>query len=66
MPQNYEPRLWAQLADEARTVAKQVRDQGLKLHVLLVAARYLVWSKRAARDEAAPHRRSASPNDPVD
>jgi hypothetical protein len=58
MPQSYQPRLWAQLADEARTAAKQVKDQDLKLRLLLVGARYLVWAKRAERAEAASHQRT--------
>jgi hypothetical protein len=50
MPRSYQSLLWTQLADEARAAAKQIEDPELKLHVLLVAVRYLVWAKRAEKE----------------
>jgi hypothetical protein len=57
MPRSYQSLLWAQLADEARAAAKQVKDAELKLRVLLVAARYLVWAKLSERGHDEPHQR---------
>jgi hypothetical protein len=49
MKGRYETELWAQLADEARAAAKRIKDPDLRLRVLLVAARYLIWAKKSAR-----------------
>ena len=42
MSESYQVRLWTEMADTARAVAKTVRNPDLKLWILLVAARYLV------------------------
>ncbi len=46
---NYRAWLWHQLAEEARAAARQIKDEDLKLQVLLVTVRYLVLAKRAER-----------------
>jgi hypothetical protein len=55
MPRSYQSLLWSQLADEARSAATQIEDVELKLHVLLLAARYLVWAKLSERGHDAPN-----------
>jgi hypothetical protein len=57
MPRSYQPLLWAQLADQARSAAQQVKDPDVKLRLLLIAARYAAWAKQAERGVLAPHRR---------
>jgi hypothetical protein len=47
MEPSYQKQLWTGMSDQARAVAKTIRDPDLKLHVLLMAARYLVWAKRS-------------------
>ncbi len=58
MGESYQARLWTELSDTARAVAKTVRDPDLKLQILLVAARYLVWAKRFEQEGEPIHRRS--------
>lgn len=49
------------MSDQARAVAKTIRDPDLKLHILLMAARYLVWAKQS-EDKGSPlHRRTKPP-----
>lgn len=59
----YESELWAQLADKARAAAKRVRDPDLRLRVLLVAARYLVWAKKSKRSDPLRHDTSHRPGE---
>jgi hypothetical protein len=59
MLRSYQPLLWAQLADQARAAAKQVKDPAVKLRVLLIAARYLAWAKQAESDTTVLHRRES-------
>jgi hypothetical protein len=54
MPRSYQSLLWTQLANEARVVAKQIKVKELKLHVVLMAVRYLVWAKRAEKETSTP------------
>jgi hypothetical protein len=63
MPGSYQPRLWAQLADEARNAAKQIKDPDAKLRMLVAA-----WLGKAEKGAASLRRRPAYrrfPNRPV-
>jgi hypothetical protein len=51
MQVKYATLLWSQMANEARKAARGIRNQDLKLRVLLVAARYLVMAKRSEMEE---------------
>ena len=51
MQVKYATLLWSQMANEARKAARGIRNQDLKLRVLLVAARYLVMAKRSELEE---------------
>ena len=62
MKTNFVALLWSQMADEARKVARSVRNQDVKLHVLLVAARYLVMAKRSEMKERPVHEPGKPPN----
>jgi hypothetical protein len=52
---NYQKQLWTQMSDQARALAKTIRDPDLKLRVLLMAARYLVWAKRSEKTGSPLH-----------
>lgn len=55
MKTNFVALLWSQMADEARKAARSIRHPDVKLHVLLVAARYLVMAKRSETKEHPIH-----------
>jgi hypothetical protein len=61
MGANYRPQFWRSMAEQARTAAKSVPDFDLKLHILLIASRYLVLARRAENDDrvAASERRKS-------
>jgi hypothetical protein len=46
---NYQKQLWTELSDQARAVAKTIRDPDRKLHMLLMAARYLVLARQSGK-----------------
>lgn len=50
------------MSDQARVAAKTIRDPDLKLHVLLMAARYLVWAKQSEKDGKPLHGRTKPSN----
>lgn len=58
MGANYRAQFWRGMAVQTRAAAKSVPDFDLKLHILLIAARYLAWARRAESDDhaAAPDR----------
>jgi hypothetical protein len=62
MKTNYVALLWSQMADEARKAARSIQNQDVKLHVLLVAARYLVMAKRSETDERPAHQQEKPSN----
>jgi hypothetical protein len=49
------------MAEQARSAAKSVPGFDLKLHILLIASRYLVMARRAENDDrvVAPERRKS-------
>jgi hypothetical protein len=51
---NFRALLWSQLAQEARSAAKHIKNPELKLQVLLVAARYLAMARRAENLPPSP------------
>jgi len=59
MGANYRAQFWRGMAEQTRAAAKSVPNFDLKLHILLIAARYLAWARRAESDDraAAPDRR---------
>ena len=61
MKTDYATLLWSQMADEARRAAKSIRNRDVKLHVLLVAARYLVMAKRSESKANVIHQREKPP-----
>lgn len=62
MKANYAALLWSQMADEARKAARSIRNRDVKLHVLLVAARYLVMAKRSEAEESLTRQQEEPPN----
>jgi hypothetical protein len=65
MGANYRAQFWRSMAEQARSAAKSVPGFDLKLHILLIASRYLVMARRAESDDrvAEPERRK-SPYEP--
>jgi hypothetical protein len=50
MPMNWHATLWRGLSDEARVAARKVGNVDLKLHTILLAARYIVLAVRSERE----------------
>jgi hypothetical protein len=51
MSLNWHAALWRGLSDEARIAARKVANADLKLHTILLAARYIALAVRSEREE---------------